>query len=555
MNREELAERLFKGITETPEEIIARYPKRQLPEGAAVTRMAPSPTGFMHLGNLYGAITDERIAHRSGGVFMLRIEDTDAKRAVDNGVRKIIEVFTRFGLNFDEGVNLEGESGDYGPYRQRERERIYKVFAKALFLEGRAYPCFATEEELAANREKQTANNENPGYYGKYAVWRDASDEDVCKALDAGKEFVIRYRSNGDPEKKAVCTDVIRGKLEVPQNNNDIVILKSDGIPTYHFAHIIDDTLMGTTHVVRGEEWLATLPYHLDMFNTMRELFGWKTPKYIHTAHMLKLEDGHKRKLSKRKDPELALEFYRSGGYPEKVLIEYLMTVLNSNYEEWRAANPDADWRDFPFSVKKMSSSGALFDMEKLRDIAKNVISRMTAEQVYDGVSEWAKEFDPEFAGLLTADPDYAKAIFAIGRGGAKPRKDLVTWADAKAYMDFFYDGLFSPEYVFPESVPAGTAAEILREYAGIFDPADDRDAWFGRIKELAVKFGYAPETKLWKKSPGDYRGHVGDVSMVLRVAVTGRQNSPDLCDVCSLLGRDRVNKRLLAAAEAAEKM
>ncbi|MBQ5972847.1 MAG: glutamate--tRNA ligase [Oscillospiraceae bacterium] len=551
MDRQELAERLFPGVSETPQEIMDRYPPRKLPEGAAVTRIAPSPTGFMHLGNLYGAITDERIAHRSGGVFMLRIEDTDAKRAVEGGVQKIIEVFDRFGLNFDEGALADGETGAYGPYRQRQRERIYKVFAKALFLAGRAYPCFATEEELEAIRQEQAAKNENPGYYGKYAVWRDAPAERIAEALDAGREYVIRYRSEGDPAQKAVCTDLIRGRLEVPQNDSDLVLLKSDGIPTYHFAHVVDDTLMGTTHVVRGEEWLATLPYHLDMFRTMRELFGWKTPKYLHTAHMLKMEDGHKRKLSKRKDPELALDFYRSGGYPERALIEYLMTILNSNYEEWRAANPDADWRDFPFSVKKMSSSGALFDMEKLRDVSKNVISRMTADEVLAGVLGWSAEFDPELHALLDADRDYARAIFAIGRGGAKPRKDLVTWADARGYLDFFYDGLFRPVYALPACADGAAAAAILRDYAGAFDPADDRDGWFARVKSLAARFGFAPETKLWKQDPAAYRGHVGDVSMILRSALTGRTNSPDLYDVCSLLGADRVRARLSAAADA----
>ncbi len=551
---ESLAERLFPGVTETPEQIIARYPKRNLPEGAAVTRFAPSPTGFMHLGNLYGAIVDERLAHRSGGVFMLRIEDTDLKRSVNKGVEKIISTLGRFGLCFDEGVTRDGERGNYGPYRQRQREKIYKVFAKALFEAGRAYPCFATEEELKEMRERQKAVKDNPGYYGKYAIWRDADEERILKALDEGRPYVIRFRSQGDPSRKIIHNDLIRGRMEIPENNNDFVLLKSDGIPTYHFAHVVDDTLMGTTHVVRDESWLPTLPWHLEMFAAMKELFGWKPPKYIHTAQLLKLDNGKKRKLSKRKDPELALDYYGAEGYPEQSLVEYLMTVLNSNYEEWRAANPDADQRDFPFSIKKMSAAGALFDMDKLIDVSKNLIARMGADEVYSSLYAWANAYDPEFFALLDADPDYARAILGIGRGGKKPRKDLAVWKDAKPYMAFFYDELFAPEYVYPENMPGEDILAVLKVYAGIYDTSDDSAAWFDKIKTLSARLGYAPETKLYKAAPEAYKGHVGDVSMVLRVAVTGRQNSPDLYEVMRLLGKDKILKRLEKAADQLER-
>lgn len=539
MDCKALAERLFPDITQTEADIMAAYPKRNLPEGAKVTRIAPSPTGFMHLGNLYGALTDERLAHQSGGVFMLRIEDTDLKRSVEHGVEKIIEVFSRFGLKFDEGATNDGETGDYGPYYQRQRAKIYKVFAKRLVSEGKAYPCFATEEELEEIRQKQTAAGENPGCYGKYAIWRDAGQDRIDAALAAGKPYVIRLRSEGDPEKKIKLNDLVKGVLEMPENDNDIVLLKSDGIPTYHFAHVIDDTLMGTTHVVRGEEWLSTLPWHVQMF----QMLGFKIPKYIHTAQLLKLDNGSKRKLSKRKDPELSLEFYFAEGYPELSLLEYLMTLLNSNYEDWRRANPEKSFRDFPFSVKHMSPSGALFDMEKLIDVSKNTISRMSASEVYEGVKNWAHSFDLLFYSLLDDRPDYAEKILAIGRGGAKPRKDLVTWKDAKAYMAFFYDELFAPEYVYPENVDDVNA--ILDGFAAVYSVADDAGQWFDRVKALAAELGYCTDMKEYKKDPSAWKGSVADVSMVLRVAVTGRQTSPDLCEVMKILGRAAVLKRL----------
>lgn len=537
-----LAQLLFPDVTETPEQVEARYPARQLPEGAKVTRMAPSPTGFMHLGNLFGALVDERLAHQSGGVFYLRIEDTDKKREVPGGVQLILDTFQKFGLPFDEGATVDGDKGEYGPYRQSQRAEIYHVFVKQLVERGYAYPCFCTEEELAEMRAEQEKNKENFGYYGKYAKYRDCPLEEIERRLAAGESYVVRFRSNGSIEHKVKHTDLVKGTLELTENDQDIVLLKSDGIPTYHFAHIVDDHLMGTTHVVRGEEWLATLPIHIQLFDVM----GWKRPKYVHTAQLMKMDGESKRKLSKRKDPELALSYYYEMGIPVPAVIEYIMTLLNSNFEEWRRANPDKSINDFPFSTKKMSVSGSLFDMEKLSDVCKQVISRMSAEEVYAAVSEWAKEYDPDFAALFTRDPEMTKAFLAIGRGGKKPRKDIEVWSTVKGYMDFMFDELFQPDYTgMPERVSAEDAKAILTEYVDIFDPADEMTVWFDKIKELAATHGYAPETKLYKKDPDSYKGPVGDISMVLRVAVCGRTNAPDLFSVMQLLGADKVRERL----------
>ncbi|MBE6905377.1 MAG: glutamate--tRNA ligase [Ruminococcaceae bacterium] len=546
MDYNALADLLFPRITTVPADIEAHYPPRQLPEGAKVTRIAPSPTGFMHLGNLFGAIADERLAHQSGGIFYLRIEDTDQKREVAGGVETILNVFRDYELNFDEGAVLNGDNGLYGPYRQRQRAQIYQTYAKWLVRQGKAYPCFCTEEELAAIHEKQAEQKENFGYYGKWAVHRDMPFDEIKKRLDAGEPFVLRFCSEGSLEHRVKFNDLVKGAMEFPENDQDVVLLKSDGIPTYHFAHVVDDHLMGTTHVVRGEEWLATLPIHLQLFQAM----GWKPPKYIHTAQLMKMDGESKRKLSKRKDPELALDFYQQQGYCVPAVKEYILTLLNSNFEDWRLANPDAPMEDFVFTTKKMGVSGALFDIEKLNDVSKNVISRMTAEEVYTLLSAWAKQFDEPFYALLSRDPEYAKAILAIGRGGKKPRKDLAVWSEAKAYMDFFFDELFQPDYTaYPENT-LGDVRQILNDYAGVYDPADDSGQWFERIKALADKLGYASNMKDYKKNPEAYRGSVADVSMVIRVAVTGRQNSPDMYDVMQVLGQKKVLERLRRAAE-----
>lgn len=546
MDYQLLAELLYPHIKTLPEDMEKRYPSRQLPEGAKVTRFAPSPTGFLHIGNLYGAFADERLAHTTDGIFYLRIEDTDAKRTVENGVALIIETLAKLGVHFDEGAVKDGDKGDYGPYRQREREEIYQTYAKQLVREGKAYPCFCTEEELDANRAKQEELKLTPGYYGEFAPWRDAPLEKIQEKLAEGAPFVLRFHSDGNAENKFKFTDEIKGVINVTENDIDHVILKSDGIPTYHFAHAVDDHLMRTTHVIRDESWLSTLPFHIQLFKAL----GFKLPKYCHTAQVLKLDEGNKRKISKRKDPEFALTFYHAEGYPVAAVREYLLTIQNSNFEEWRIANPTADMESFKFSLKKMGVSGSIFDLDKLNDISKNVISRMNADEVYENTLAWANENDADYAAILAADPAYAKSIFAIGRGGNKPRKDLTLWKDTKDYVSFFYDSLFAPEYTLPAAVSAEDAKAICEQFAAGYDEADEQTVWFDKMKQIAANLGYAPETKLFKKNPESYKGHVGDISMVLRVAVTGRQNSPDLYEVMKILGKDRVVARLNAMIE-----
>ena len=543
MDHQALAELLFPDVTMTPEDLEAKYPRRELPEGAVVTRMAPSPTGFVHLGNLVMGLTAERMAHQSGGVLYLRVEDTDAKREVPGAVEVLINTLKYYGIQFDEGATMDGDSGNYGPYRQRQRAAIYHVYAKKLVSEGKAYPCFCTEEELTAMRETQEANKETTGYYGSYAVWRDRSLEDIRAKLDAGASWVLRFRSTGSLENQSKYDDLVKGKLTITENNIDHVLLKSDGIPTYHFAHAVDDHLMRTTHVVRGDEWMATLPFHIQLFQAL----GFKLPKYAHIGPLMKMDGNSKRKLSKRKDPELALTFYKAEGFPVPAMREYLMTVLNSNFEDWRRANPDASLDSFKFSPKKLNPAGSLFDYAKLVDVSKNVISRMSAEEVYGLLTQWAEEFDPDFAAKLTADPEYAKKILAIGRGGKKPRKDLAVWKDAKSYMGFFYDEyLEAPEFgdVFDKAV----IADVLNRFLEAFDIADDSGVWFGKVKQITDAIGFTTDMKAYKADPTAFPGTVADVSTFLRLAVTGKTNSPDLYTVMQILGYDRTVQRIRAA-------
>ncbi len=536
-----LAELLFPNVKETVEDLENRFPQRDLPEGAFVTRIAPSPTGFMHLGNLFGALIDERLAHQSGGVFYLRIEDTDQERKVEGAVELILSSLEKYGLKFDEGYDTNGGKGNYGPYIQSSRAAIYHVVAKYLVQKGLAYPCFCSKEELDAVREKQSAENANPGYYGKWASCRNLSIEEIEEKIKAGQPYVLRLRSMGDPEKQIKAVDLVKGELSIPESNLDIVLLKSDGIPTYHFAHVCDDHFMRTTHVVRGEEWLSTFPWHLQLF----EYIGWEPPKFIHTAHMMKLDGDTKRKLSKRKDPEFGMQYYFEAGYPKEAVIEYLLTVLNSNFEEWRIANPDAHYDEFKFTVEKMSASGALFDMDKLIDITKNIVAKMSAEEVYNYVTAWASEYDKEFYNLLVADGDYAKRILSIGRNCPKPRKDITLWSGVKSYMDFFYDELFVPAEFWPDNISEADCAEILAKYPEIYDENDDQETWFAKMKTLAGELGFAPEMKLFKKNPTDYKGHVGDIAMVVRLAVTGKKMSPDTYECMKILGKDRVLARI----------
>ena len=556
MDFERLAELLFPNVTSTPADLEKKYPPRALPEGAKVTRFAPSPTGFVHFGGLFPATIAERLAHQSGGVFYLRIEDTDAKREVEGAAEGLIRTLARYGVHFDEGavIGPDGkitDKGDYGPYKQSRRAEIYHVYAKQLVREGKAYPVFTTQEELdalnAADKKAEIKSrdweNEQDSRREEQEQQRKFTMEDVEAHLAAKHPFVLRLLSDGDPEKKTPFTDLVRGKLEVPENDEDFVLLKSDGIPTYHFAHAIDDHLMGTTHVVRGEEWLPSVAKHIMLFRYL----GFRLPKYMHISQIMRLdENGNKKKLSKR-DMGANLDDYSRMGYAPACVCEYIMTLLNSNYEEWHAQNPGKPYTDFPFNIKKMSVSGCLFDFDKLNDVSKNVISGMTAEEVYAQVTEWALANDPPFGSLLAADPDYAKSIFAIGRGGRKPRKDLATWADAKAYVGFFYDELFRVEDAYDEKFSKADIRRALTDFLATFDPADEMNVWFDKIKAVADGLGYASDMKAYKADPESYPGNVADVSMFLRVAVTGKLNSPDMYAVMQILGAERVTARIRA--------
>ena len=546
-DHERLAGLLFPDITKTPADYEEIYPLRDLSEGARVTRFAPSPTGYMHIGNMFSCLIDRLAASTEDSVFYLRIEDTDKKREVHDAIDKIIEGLSAFGISPTEGITgKETEKGAYGPYKQSLRKDIYQCFAKDLVLKGYAYPCFCTEEELSALRENQEKEGANPGYYGKYASCRDLTIEQQEEKIKAGIPYTVRLRSDGDENRKIFVEDQIKGKIEMPENIQDLVLLKTDGIPTYHFAHAVDDHLMRTTHVVRGDEWISSLPLHIQLF----KLLGYKPPKFAHISPIMKLDEGNKRKLSKRKDPEASVSFYVEQGFPADGVIEYLMTLANSNFEDWRKANPKADKYSFPFSFKKMSSSGALFDILKLNDICKNVISLMTAEEVYNYTVNWAKDFDTELYELFTADPDYAKTILNIDRENPKPRKDIICWSDVKAYVEYFYDSLYKNEASLPENISSEDAKAILKAYKEVFDVNDDKDTWFAKIKELCEPLGFTPNVKEYKKNPEAFKGHVGDVSTVIRLAVTGRTNTPDLHAILSSLGKDRVFKRFDSFAE-----
>lgn len=542
MDYHRLAELLFPDIKLTPADCELLYPQRQLPKGAMVTRIGPSPTGFIHLGNLYNAIIGERLAHQSAGVFFLRIEDTDAKREVPGAVDTILSSMQFFGIEFDEGATGSGDNGNYQPYRQRQRKNIYQAIAKHLVQKGLAYPCFCSEESLNQMRETQQKQKLDFGYYGKWATCRNLSLEQIEAYLTENKSFVLRFRSAGNAKNSETVFDGIRGNLSVQQNYQDFILLKSDGIPTYHFAHVVDDHLMRTTHVVRGEEWLASLPMHIETFDAL----GWERPVYCHTAQLMKQDGESRRKLSKRQDPELALDYYRAEGYLPAVVWEYLLTVLNSNYEEWRLANPQKDLDSFPFSLEKMSTSGALFDIVKLNDISKEILIKMPAEQIYDELVSWAQTYNKPFAAVLNANPAYAIKAISIGRSGDRPRKDIYCHRQAAEFFSFYYDELFQIEDELPQNVNETTEKEILQRYLQDFDIKDSQEQWFAKIRVLTEELGYAPQPKLYKKNPEAYRGSIVDVSNTIRRAITGRLNSPDLWEICQILGNERVRKRVL---------
>lgn len=546
MDYKKLAEILFPHITRTPEDYEALYPKRELPEGAKVTRLGPSPTGFIHLGNLYGAFVDERLAHQSGGKFFLRIEDTDDKRFVEGAVEIIINSLRFFGINFDEGATMNGDIGDYGDYTQSHRGEIYQCFAKKLVSEGKAYPCFLTEDEINEIRAQQEANKENPGIYGKWAKNRTLSLEEIEEKLASGMPYVIRLKSDGDmslPEeqiKRIHVKDAVRHILDMPANDQDTVILKATGIPTYHFAHVVDDHLMRTTHVVRGAEWLPSLPIHVELF----EKLGWEPPVYCHTAQLMKLdEEGNKRKLSKRKDPELSLDYYRNQGYHPAAVREYLLTILNSNFEEWRIANPDADIDEFEFTTEKMSTSGALFDLNKLNDISKDVLLKVSAADLFDFLRGWADEFRPEILHIFE-DRAYLERILDIGRNEAKPRKDHVYAQQMIKNISYFFDDMFTIEDDFPAET-SDDISLIISKYLESYDHSDSQEIWFNKIRQITDELGYAVKPKDFKKNPDMYKGHVGHVSTVIRVALMGRQQSPDVWEIQQILGEERTRARL----------
>ena len=550
MNSIELSELIYPEIANDTD-YEAMYPKRNLPEGAKVTRLGPSPTGFIHLGNLYGAFVDERLAHQSNGVFYLRIEDTDDKRFVENAVETIISSLAFFGIKFDEGVTEHGDVGSYGDYTQSHRGEIYRFYAKKLLAEGKAYPCFLTEEEIREIREKQEKEKIAPGIYAGWSKYRDwDKDPDIEKLvidhISAGDTFVIRLKSDGTPNatgediKRNKVVDGIRGTLDVPENFQDVVIIKTTGIPTYHFAHAVDDHLMRTTHVIRGEEWLPSLPIHVELF----EKLGFELPVYCHTAQLMKIgEDGNKRKLSKRKDPELSLDYYRDQGYHPAAVREYLLTILNSNYEEWRMENPEADIDEFKFTTEKMSNSGALFDLDKLNDVSKEALLHISAYEIAEFLKDWSLEFAPEYSYIFD-DMDLLVKILDLGRDEKKPRKDLVYARQIMEFISYFYDQSFKVI----DEVPAEAEADkvkILKEYLSSYNHADTQEEWFNKIREIATNLGYAAKPKDYKKNPDDYKGHVGHVSTVIRLALVGRAQSPDVWAIQQIMGEDMVRARI----------
>lgn len=540
----ELAELLFPNIDKTPEYYEEKYPARKLKDGARVTRFAPSPTGFLHFGNLFTCLVSYKTAKTTDGVFFVRVEDTDQKRKVDGAIEVMLKGLAAYGIEPDEGVVGDNkETGDYGPYYQSQRKDIYQAYAKRLVEEGMAYPCFCSAEDLDEMRAQQEGESVK-GYWGKWAKCRNLSYEQIKANIADGKSWTLRLKSPGDTEKKCYFDDMIKGKIEMPENVQDVVLLKSDGIPTYHFAHAIDDHLMRTTHVIRGDEWISSTPIHLQLFRVL----GFKPPKFAHVAPIMKEENGGKRKLSKRKDPEAAVTYYSEVGFPKESVNEYMLTLANSNFEDWRRVNKDESLDKFPFNLKKMSVSGALFDIVKLTDVSKNVISKMSAQQVFDLSYEWAKEYDSDLAKLYEQDKDRAKAILNIDRENKKPRKDIAKWSDIGEWLSYMYDKTFVPDYELSGNATPALAVKVLEKYIDTVNLQDDKDQWFGRMKELCESVGCTPNVKEYKQNPEAYAGHVGDVSTIVRVALTGRTNTPDLYYITKLLGEKTVKARLASA-------
>lgn len=543
MDYKDLANLIFPDVKEITyyEE---KYPRRNLKEGAIVSRFAPSPTGFVHIGGLYQALVAKKMSNQTEGIFFLRVEDTDQKREVENGITGIVNSLKDFDMAPDEGMFTETEGkGNYGPYRQSQRKEIYQAYAKYLIEQGKAYPCFCSSEEVEEIRAKQETAKIRPGYYGVWAKCRNVTVQEAIERIKNGEKYIIRFKSPGREDRKIKHHDVIKGNVDFPENDQDIVIIKADGLPTYHFAHAIDDHLMGTTHVIRSDEWLSSVPLHLQLFQEL----GFKAPKYAHIAPIMKNDNGNKRKLSKRKDPEAAVSYYAEEGIPSQAVKEYLLNIANSTFENWRRANPDKTMDEFELQLNKMSVSGALFDMVKLLDVSKTVISKMTAEEVYEKTMEWAKKYDQELVDILQ-DKEYALKVFGIERGNKKPRKDISKWSDVKENIEYMYEELFeknTEEYPYQVINDKETIEKILKLYIEkYYDENDDKQTWFDKIKELSGELGFAKEVKEFKANPDMYKAHVGDVSTVLRVALTKRTNTPDLYEIMQVLGKDIIAKR-----------
>ena len=542
MDYKELANLIFPNAKEISY-YEGKYPKRDLKEGAIVTRFAPSPTGFVHIGGLYQSLIARKLASQTEGIFFLRIEDTDQKREVENGVSGIVNSLKDFDITPDEGMISETEGkGIYGPYKQSERKEIYQAYAKYMIEQGKAYPCFCSTEEIEEIRQKQENAKIRPGYYGVWAKCRHLTLEEMAEKIKNGENYIIRFKSPGREDRKIKHKDVIKGNVEFPENDQDIVIIKADGLPTYHFAHAIDDHLMGTTHVIRGDEWLSSVPLHLQLFHEL----GFRPPKYAHIAPIMKNDNGNKRKLSKRKDAEAAVSYYEEEGIPKEAVKEYLLNIANSTFENWRKANQDKDISEFELQLNKMSVSGALFDMIKLLDVGKTVISKFTAEKVYEEAMKWAKRHDSELEKILE-DKEYSLKVFGIERGNKKPRKDIAKWSDVKENISYMYDNLLGTEGEYPYQVISDREDinKILKTYIEkYYDDADDKQTWFEKIKKLTEEMGYCKDVKEFKANPGMYKAHVGDVSTVLRVALTRRTNTPDMYEIMQILGKERIAKR-----------
>ena len=522
-----------------------KYPERNLKEGAIVTRFAPSPTGFVHIGGLYQSLVAKKMAKQTDGVFFVRIEDTDQKREIENGVSEILTSLKEYDLSPDESLNEDGtDNGNYGPYIQSKRKEIYQAYAKSLLEKGLAYPCFCSAEDLNEIRENQTKARQRTGYYGKWTRCRNMPVDMAIEKIKNGDSYIVRLKSPGNPDKKIKHKDLIKGNIEFPENDQDIVIIKSDGLPTYHFAHAVDDHLMRTNLVIRADEWVASVPLHLQLFY----MLGFKAPKYAHIAPIMKEEDGNKRKLSKRKDPEAAVSYYREEGIPKEAVIEYLMNIANSNFEAWKKGNKDKSVDDFNFDIKKMGVSGALFDMVKLLDVSKTVISTYSAEKVLEDVLNWASTYDKDLYELLNRDKEYALKIFGIERGNVKPRKDIAKWSDVKDSIIYMFDDRFltsNIEYEYQKVTDEDEIKKIVTTYFDkYYDENDDKQTWFNKMKDLSEELGYAREVKEYKNNPDSYKGHVGDISTVIRVKITGRANTPDLYEILKVLGKESVLKR-----------